>query len=70
MYSILVKSKFHNVCLQSMTPISYHQVELIWVPVHQDTRSSEKADESAVGGSSLDKAMTCNNVVTPLVVFL
>lgn len=43
-----VKSKCLNDCMQSLTLISYQQVELIWVPGHRDVRGNAKAKECAV----------------------
>ena len=61
----VVKSKYLDDCIQSLTLTSYHQVELIWVPEHHGIRGNEKANECAVRGS-LDEATTCNDILTPL----
>lgn len=44
-----------------MTFISYHQIELIWVPRRHGIRGKEKVDEYAEHRSSLDE-----EVLTPL----
>lgn len=57
-------------CLQSLILISYHQVDLILVTGLQNIRSNKKANEYVVGGSFLDEIIACNDILTPLVVWL
>lgn len=66
--SIMAKSKYLDVYIQSLTLISYHQVVFIWIPEHKAIKCNEKPDKCSVRGSSLDETMACNNVLNPLVV--